>query len=319
MQMRLHQPGPALSPFVEHLWSLRDAPVHARERIVPSGTLELVFNLVEDEFRIYAPGVNRSLPGAMVSGCYGTPFDFDTRAHASVIGVHFKPGGAARLLGVPPGELADSHVSFETLWGPDGLRLRERLGAAPGAQRFQLLQQALEARLKAARAPHPMIAHALRALEGTRVEIGHVSDELGLSKRRFIEIFSADVGMTPKRYARVRRFQRALALATASHAPGWAEIAQRCGYFDQAHLCRDWAELTGLSPSGFVALRREPVKDGHLALAEGVNSFQDAARPGSHAANHEAHSTHALRSRGERARRAERQLHEARRSADDSV
>ncbi|MFL5250527.1 MAG: helix-turn-helix domain-containing protein [Myxococcales bacterium] len=107
---------------------------------------------------------------------------------------------------------------------------------------------------------------------------GDFAKGLGLSRRRLIEVFTEYAGMTPKRYARVRRFQRALALATRTTPPRWAELALECGYFDQAHLCRDWAELTGLSPAEFVALRRTPVKENHIAIPEpGVKSVQYAS------------------------------------------
>src|SRR5690349_4022363 len=99
MRYRIHRPGPPLSGFIDSLWSLSDTPEHARERIFPSGTIELVVNLAEDEFRICSSSVTAKpylrLPGAIVSGCYSAPFEFDTRAHAAVVGVHFKPGGAA--------------------------------------------------------------------------------------------------------------------------------------------------------------------------------------------------------------------------------
>jgi transcriptional regulator GlxA family with amidase domain len=86
--------------------------------------------------------------------------------------------------------------------------------------------------------------------------------------------------MTPKRYARVRRFQRALSLATTSPSPAWAQIAIECGYYDQAHLCREWAEFTGLSTSDWLALRRTPVKENHVALlARGSHSSKPAGVP----------------------------------------
>jgi AraC-like DNA-binding protein len=72
--------------------------------------------------------------------------------------------------------------------------------------------------------------------------------------------------MTPKRYARVRRFQRALAMITRGRSHDFTEIALACGYFDQAHLCREWVELAGVSPSKFASLRDGRVKDNHLAL-----------------------------------------------------
>lgn len=71
--------------------------------------------------------------------------------------------------------------------------------------------------------------------------------------------------MTPKRYARVRRFQRALELAQR-RSPAWSGIALECGYFDQSHMIRDFLDLSGFSPAELVRHRGAHVKDQHLAL-----------------------------------------------------
>jgi len=260
VRYRVYRPRSPLSACVDYFWSMSEAPPHASERVVPSGAMELVFNLTDHELRI--AGSVRRIPGAIVSGCYSSPFPVDTRLHAAMVGVHFKPGGAAGLFGVAPGELANTHVDLEVLWGRQALELRERLHAAANVhERFLILEHALSSWLARARDPRGAVKHALTELDRPRIDIGRVSRELSLSRRRFIEIFTEDVGMTPKRYARVRRFQRALAAAMASSPPRWAELALACGYFDQAHLCREWAKLTGVSPSEFVALRRKRVKD----------------------------------------------------------
>lgn len=284
MRYSVHEPGPMLSDFVENFWSLSDAPRHTREQILPSGTVELVINLNKDEFRIYGSGARaercRRFRGAIVSGCYGAPFGIDTREHAAVIGVHFRPGGAASILGVPPGELANSHVALEDLWGYRATELRERLSAAPHQrQRFQILERALVLRQRRARSGRRVVTAALAQLDQPRMTIGDVASGFGLSRRRFIQIFSEDVGMTPKRFARVRRFQRALARVTEQPSPAWAELALECGYYDQAHLCRDWLELSGLSPTELLSLREIQVKENHVALPDlGVKSVQDASR-----------------------------------------
>src|SRR5690349_9821974 len=87
MQYSIHRPRSPLNGPVDYLWALNDAPAHARERIVPSGTMELVINLDEDELRIYDPAAAREgcrrFRGALVSGCYSAPFEVDTREHAS--------------------------------------------------------------------------------------------------------------------------------------------------------------------------------------------------------------------------------------------
>jgi AraC-like DNA-binding protein len=269
MRCDVHTPGPPLAGLVAYLWSLSDCPGHARERIVASGTQELVINLCEDEFRIYdATGLGeaRRFSGAMVSGAYGGSFAFDTRAHASIVGVHFEPGGAFPFLGLPLGELADRHVELETLWGPPARALRERLCAAPTArQRFGILEHALRARLARPSRRHPAVPLALARLRG-RASVGEVASEAGLSQRRLIEVFKAEVGMTPKLFARVQRFQRARALAQRATAPDWPQLALACGYFDQAHLIRDCTAFAGGPPGALQRSLGPPVKENHIAL-----------------------------------------------------
>jgi len=124
-------PTAPLAEFIERFWYSSDAPPHQKVRIVPNGTMELVFNLDEDELGIYdteQPGSYKSFSGAFFSGAYARPMFVDTREH--VVGVHFKPGGAFRFLGVPASALADIHVDLEALWGRSSQELREQLCAA---------------------------------------------------------------------------------------------------------------------------------------------------------------------------------------------
>ncbi len=280
----IHAPPAALVGQVDYIWALSDAPSHSRERVVPSGTIELVINLHEDEFRIHRPTGAGEEParfrGAIVSGAYSGPFVVETRAHASVIGVQFKPGGAAAFLGVPAGALANAHVGLDALWGRRASELRERLCAATSpTQRFRILERSLAECLSPSPGIRGEVAVALDRLGAPGVEVAEVARQVHLSHRRFIEIFTEQVGMTPKRYSMVRRFQRALELATGPGAP-WARLALVCGYFDQAHLCHDWVEFTGVSPAEFLRLRNVRVKDNHVAVPDTPrSSFSNTPPP----------------------------------------
>jgi AraC-like DNA-binding protein len=278
MRYRTYRPGPSLADFVAYIWALHDAPGHSRERIAPSGTLELVVNLQEDAVRIYDPslGVWRRFSGAVVSGAYRRYFVIDTRDHASIVGVHFKPGGAWPFLGVPPGELADQHIDLEMLWGRSAIALREQLcTAATTADRFAVLEAALRSRLPELRSGHPAVRVALEQLDRPRATVGGVATGLQLSHRRFIEVFTAEVGMTPKRLSRVLRFQRASALARRGPPPDWGALAVACGYSDQSHLIHDVSEFTGTSPRQ-LGPASEQVKELHMAVPDEVKFFQDA-------------------------------------------
>jgi AraC-like DNA-binding protein len=283
MRYEARRPGPPLSAYVDRLWVVEGTPGAQRERVLPTGGLELLFNLVDAQGGlIYDPSgrAHRSNATAAIAGCYGTAFEYDTRVRTYVAGVHFKPGGAARLLGAPAGAFANLHVDLAAVWGRAASELRDRLcEAASSRDQFDVLERVLVARLPSRWQPRPAVTCALAELARPDVEVGSVARTVGLSRRRLIEVFSDDVGITPKRYAMVRRFQRALELSARSRIPSWSGIAVQAGYYDQPHLCRDWRELTGLSPQDFVARRGLAIKDNHVAVPDAqVKSVQDRSR-----------------------------------------
>jgi AraC-like DNA-binding protein len=266
-------PTRPLGDFVERLWLLSDAPQHSRERIVPSGTMELVINLHEDELRIYDPAQPqpcKRFSGAVVSGTYSRAFVIDTREHASIIGVHFKPGGAFPFLGMEASEVADAHVDLETLWGTSAKELRERLCAAKtSAARLNLLESALAAHLFRPLERHDAVRFALDSFgrADPDLTVRHVARAVGLSQRRFIQLFAREIGLSPKLFCRVQRFQRALETVRQTAVPDWARLAADCGYYDQSHLIRDFRCFSNLSPTEYIRQRSEQVMQNHVPLA----------------------------------------------------
>jgi AraC-like DNA-binding protein len=252
------KPGSILSDFVDNFWLYEGYEAkHGNERILPTGTIELVINLRENELRIYdAEQPNRCsrYSGAIVSGAYGKGFITDSEEEAFIIGVHFKPGGAFPCLGNPADELADTHVDLETLWGSSAIRLRERLcEAANVAERFYLLEESLIRHLFRPLEHHYAVSTALEIFgRQNNVTVRDIARSIGLSQRRFIQVFKAEVGVTPKLFSRVQRFQRARAIIHRQEkAADWTDLAIECGYFDQSHLIREFLEFASLSPAAY--------------------------------------------------------------------
>jgi AraC-like DNA-binding protein len=272
LQYVARPPTPALANIVEYLWASQGAPAHSRERVVPTGTLELFVGLAGVEGRIHgAAGRDQwfagSGSGAGVAGAYRRPFMFDTHEDASVVGVHFRPGQAGVVLGVPPGELMDRHVDLEDLWGRRAGELRERLCAArTTSERFAILEAALVSRLDARRV-HPAVTYAIDVLARPQVRVGEIAKVAGLTQRRLIELFTAAVGITPKRFGRVLRLHRAIALARGA-ALDWTRVAHQCGYYDQAHLIRDFRELAEMTPSDLMRASVHVKEHHQLAMPE---------------------------------------------------
>ena len=252
-------PRPPLSDFVGLFWFYEGyQQPHKKERLLPDGSMDLVINLLEDQTRLYDQHNTTEVQtyrGSLVVGVQSEFFVIDTAEQASVIGVHFKPGGAFPFFGVPASELHNTHLSLDTLWGAQAGELRERLleAATPQAM-FCILEEVLVARARRLER-HPAVAFALHEFQGVpqKRTIAEVTGQIGLSAKRFIQVFSGEVGLTPKLFCRVRRFQKVLRLVRAGRPVEWAGVAADCGYFDQAHFIRDFRAFSGLNPSAYLA------------------------------------------------------------------
>ena len=155
------------------------------------------------------------------------------------------------LFGVPCDELAERHTPLEQVWSPTALRMRDRLGATGNLEeQLDVLESMLAARLPRVHGLHPAIAQALEQF-ATTSDVGSVVKETGYSHRRFIALFSKAVGLTPKRYCRVLRFQGALRRMAARPRAPWIEVALDAGYSDQPHFNREFRELVGVTPGEY--------------------------------------------------------------------
>ena len=252
------------------LWQYNDpVPSHERERCLPTGTAEIAVNLRDNEARAYDQRNAhrpRSFRGPLVCGAHSGFFVIDTAGQESTMGVHFKPGGAFPFLG-PASELRDADVPLEALWGTEDAELRDRLlDAATAETRFRVLERVLLARATRLSGHHRTVAFALEQFRSVpqRLKISEVARWSGISQRRFIRVFDEEVGLTPKLFCRVRRFQRALRLVEDSREIKWAGVALGCGYFDQAHLINDFRAFSGVTPAVYLASRGDHFN--HLPL-----------------------------------------------------
>lgn len=250
-------PPPPLSDSVSLLWMYEGYVLpHPRERLLPTGTVELVIDLREQT----------DGGGAVVCGPHSQSFEIDTATENAVLGVHFKPGGAFSFLGLPLSELQNLQVALTDLWGAEAADLRDRLLEAGSTElRFRLLAHHLLERAVHPLARHPAVACAMRELDGPRARnVAQVSSDVGLSQRRFIELFRREVGLTPKLFSRVRRFQEVVRSVHGRPEVDWARVALSCGYFDQAHFIHDFKSFSGLTPSSYLALASEHMN--HIPL-----------------------------------------------------
>jgi len=252
-------PSPSLRPFVSLLWASDDTvqalpSEDARERVLPTGAMHLVFRLSSEPLWLFddAAAASGSAAGhAIVGGARASCYVRGVATRSQSVGAMLQPGAALPLFGVSAAELAGRHTRLEELWGPVAEVIREHLAElqSPEAQ-LDYFESVLLQRLPRVRGLHPAIAEALERLSVGSDVRGIVADS-GYSHRHFIALFEGAVGLTPKRYARVLRFRSALARLAAEPRVTLAELALAAGYGDQAHFNRDFREMAGLSPTEY--------------------------------------------------------------------
>lgn len=223
---------------------------------MPNGEPSIVLNLRDHPLQLYDPdnlSRARSYGHAVVSGAHTKCMVIDTLQQDCVFGIQFRAGGAFPFFRVPACELENTSVPLNDLWSRAN-ELRERLLAAPTidamfpvAERFLLDQLAKPLEL------HPAVNFARRQFctRPHEVTVASVLGRIGLSQRRFIQLFHEQIGVNPKAFCRVRRFQRILESVHRAREVHWVRVALDSGYYDQAHFIHDFREFSGLTPTQY--------------------------------------------------------------------
>lgn len=271
-------PHPALRPFVRAISGYRQEGLPPGvHRGLPSPYLTLVITVDEPLVLAEHPDP-RQPPGAyaaMVGGLHTRPALIAHPGRQWGVQVSLTPLGARALLHAPAAALASWDADLVDVLGPPAVELTDRLRAAADWRgRFAAVEGAL---LRLAgdgtlQAPEVAEAWRLTTVAAGRMRVEEIARRVGWSSRHLGERFRAEIGLTPKEAARVARFDRARHLltdrVTARRAPDLAGLATVCGYYDQAHLTREWRSLAELTPSGWLAAELGFVQDSGAVTGE---------------------------------------------------
>lgn len=245
--------GETLRRFAPEIWEeKRPARPHARERVLPDGSGLLAINLGDEPVVLHDPRTQQrwALHGAFVCGPRTGSLLLETHRPQWLLATSFGPGFAPRFLGVPARELRNDVVPLAALESALSTQMLADLGtAATPLERLRALERILLARI--ARPPGLPIAvdQATRVLREAAPRLGVLQSDIGLGATRLNALFAHEVGLTPKQYARVQRFQRGYR-RFAHHPPrAWATLALETGYCDQAHFIQEVREFSGVSPT----------------------------------------------------------------------
>jgi AraC-like DNA-binding protein len=257
MELVSAQPHPLLQPHVRRYCGYRERTAEpVRRRELPGADVTMIVSL-GPELRLLEPRPARHT--SFVAGLDERSALTEHDGEAAGAEVTLTPLAAHRLFRVPMHTLARGVVKLDDVLGPEADRLVERLHDAPGwPARFQILDDSIRRRIADAPEPSPGVTWAYQRLVATagRVRIGALASELGWSRKRLAAGFREEVGLPAKSVARIVRFRRALRLLERDHERSLGEIALDCGYFDQAHLNRDFRSFAGNTPTELLARRR---------------------------------------------------------------
>ncbi|MFD0903778.1 helix-turn-helix domain-containing protein [Actinomadura sediminis] len=255
------RPHPALRPFLRsYAGYWEEEAVPSRMRTLPTRSAVVVVNLGPPIFlRTPDPsGGNRDF-GSFAAGMYDGPGRYEHPGGQRGVQLDLTPLGAYTLLGVPMARLANSAVDLPDLLGPGAAALAGRLAGTPAwADRFDLLDAYLLRRLDAGPVPDPEVRRAWNLLlrSGGTAGVAEIAADVGWSRKHLTHRFREQAGLPPKVMGRVLRFERAVGML--ARGGGLAATASACGYYDQAHLNREFRTLAGCTPTELRAEGAEP-------------------------------------------------------------
>jgi len=267
-------PPAELAPFVEVFWEAHGFAHFARERILPKTMIELMFNLGPPH-RLLDPSCPAGATiyrDAWVSALQQRPLVIEpcfdaTRVPSHLMAVRLRPAGAYAFFGMPMDELSNAVIDLDLLPGACFTALHAQLlDTESRTERFELLETLVRERVGADVRMRPFVRWAAAQIERTHgaVRILDLCHELGVSRKHLGQWFRQQVGLAPKQYAGVARFQRLVACLGRSPAVSWSELAQSCGYYDQAHLVHDVRTFSGIAPTSL----RETLSPDGIATVE---------------------------------------------------
>jgi AraC-like DNA-binding protein len=259
-------PAAPLNHYIRSLWYAQATEVaHHRERVLPTGRTQVILNLARN-FLLDCPEgqidqTDQRMPPALVIGARSVYEIVDSSDMADLIGIVFSPGGFAPFAEDAAHLFSNQSIALFDVWGSQANILRDHLREANSPRcRLQRLEQFLAtrftSRLERWQRP-PQIQFALRyfAHNPSIASVRETARQIGWSERRFSQVFREDVGLTPKVWCRIQRFQWAVHQLHAGADIRWAELALDCGYYDQSHFANEFRAFSGVDATTYSANR----------------------------------------------------------------
>jgi AraC-like DNA-binding protein len=262
-------PHPSLAAYVSEYFGGSEetfAPLCRRE--LPADIAPIIINFGAPFRLVDEVDPSRSTElRSFIAGAFDRYVIVGSTGSYACMQINFTILGARLFFGRPMHELANRVVSLDDAFGAEARRLEMALyDAEDWAARFDLLDDAISARIARAKLPPPVVTHVMRRLVRSHgaIPIGTLAVEAGWSHKHLVSQFTEQIGLAPKTIARVLRFGLAADRLASADGGHLADIAIDCGYYDQSHFTRDFRAFAGVTPTELLASRL-PNRGGFVA------------------------------------------------------
>ncbi|TDO24574.1 helix-turn-helix domain-containing protein [Pedobacter duraquae] len=257
MEFTKIKPHPDLADFIECYWMMySDDPIPVVEKIIPDGFTEIIFNY-RDVYRSKISGAWQLQSPNLLAGQLRTFFYLQNTGTTGSIAIKLKPAALTQIFGLNMEEYLDKIVDLDTFPNPELGELKEKirfLYSIDYSKKKPFVKQVLDEFFSGVIKPET--ENPLRApLElifssNGMVPVSEMALAAGVSERQLERLFKKHIGLSPKYYARIIRFNYIFQLIQGKKS-SWAEVVYQSGYYDQSHFIRNFKAFTGEDPSSY--------------------------------------------------------------------
>ena len=249
------------APFADSIESIFHfkgfQPDHSIERVVPTGHVFLLFELdgmQRNTFDNETLEPNAAFNGAWMSGMHQHYISISAHPDSEMFVIQFKAHGAFPYLHEPIHKYTDRVVPGDQCFGGELIELREKLLAADTSQsKFAVADTWLGSKYRPEFEPPSELAQTVARLrQQPELRFADIVHDYNGTQKKLIDQFKKFVGLTPKTYQRIIRFNEILARIQQDQFVSWADIANLCGYSDQSHFIREFRHFSGFNPEEFI-------------------------------------------------------------------